>query len=126
MGYDVYKNDTLPSGNFTDLAGNTRTYPYGGESRVGVDLFTGAELVIADENENNKLKGAVKNYLIDSPDMKVDRIIDRDDLPDEALSGVAAKSILYSISGDKKGSDDVVNSVPSPDKRKKLQELTTQ
>ena len=49
MGFDVCKNDTLPSGNFTDLAGNTATYPYGGESRLGVDFDTGADLATADE-----------------------------------------------------------------------------
>ena len=49
MGFDVYKNDTLTSGNFTDAAGNTMTYPYGGESRLGVDFETGVELATADE-----------------------------------------------------------------------------
>lgn len=49
MGYDVYKNDVIDSGTFTDLAGNTMTRPGAGERRLGTDLFTGAEL--ADEGE---------------------------------------------------------------------------
>jgi hypothetical protein len=49
MAYEVYKNDILPSGTLTDLAGNTRTHPYGGETRLGVDLFTGEELAEVNE-----------------------------------------------------------------------------
>ena len=33
----VYKNDELPSGTYTDLAGDEMTYYYGGELRLGDD-----------------------------------------------------------------------------------------
>jgi len=81
------------------------------------------KLVIADETEHSKLKDVVSNYLGDSGSLKVNRIVDRDDIPVDALSSVAAKSILYAVSGDKKGSEDEINKVPIDKRREKLQDL---
>jgi len=46
----IYKNDKMPSGNYTDLAGNTMTHYYGGELRLGDDAsFEGHQSLNLDD-----------------------------------------------------------------------------